>query len=151
MYARKARYTFLGFESPNFGFEIGNVTARLLAAFRMHSLNIFGKSDCTMSQMIRRPYIPGLLDSQPQPAPAPEPRRGRSMSAQFILFFSSFFSLFSYHFRAQPPRRGYVVVGRMADVATESHDGDFHENRSRAWPVRSIHRRIDQCRRGPRR
>lgn len=26
---------------------------------------------------------------------------------------------------------------RMADVATESYNGDFHENRSRAWPVLS--------------
>jgi len=53
--------------------ESGNVAARLLAAFRMHSLGYLWEIGLHDVTMIRRPYIPGLLDSQPQPALALEP------------------------------------------------------------------------------
>lgn len=67
--------------------------------------------------MNRRPYIPDLLDSQPQPALALEQKKMKwaivapSIDAPFSLF----------------PNDRHVAV----DVATAESHGDFHENRSR--------------------
>jgi len=84
----------------------------------MHSLGYLWEIGLHDVTMIRRPYIPGLLDSQPQPALALEPWQPIDIH-----------SIIS----ERPRCRGR----RMADVATESHNGDFHENRSRACPTDS--------------